>query len=133
MSTRMYRVEYGFLAGRLCTLVHTSAALITMHSASETEALSRGSRCCPLSQADCHVALSVKLNVDDKFVIGREVIVGEIGCGFLDVGSVPQHPQHQVVEDVCHAVSWQPHGTEGTQGVLALHQQFPAHRAQSWQ
>ena len=41
MSTRMYRVEYGFLAGRLCTLVHTSAALITMHSASETEALAR--------------------------------------------------------------------------------------------
>ena len=37
----MYRVEYGFLAGRLCTLVHTSAALITMHSASETEALAR--------------------------------------------------------------------------------------------
>jgi len=41
MSTRMYRVEYGFLTGRLCTLVYTSAALITMHSASETEALAR--------------------------------------------------------------------------------------------
>ena len=41
MSARMYRVEYGFLAGRLCTLVYTSAALITMHSASETEALAR--------------------------------------------------------------------------------------------
>ena len=41
MSTRLYRVEYGFLAGRLCTLVYTSAALITMHSASETEALAR--------------------------------------------------------------------------------------------
>ena len=41
MSTRMYRVEYGFLAGRLCALVYTSAALITMHSASETEALAR--------------------------------------------------------------------------------------------
>ena len=39
----------------------------------------------------------VKLNVDDKFVIGREVIVGEVGCGFLDVGSVPQHPQQPVV------------------------------------
>ena len=37
----MYRVEYGFLTGRLCTLVYTSAALITMHSASETEALAR--------------------------------------------------------------------------------------------
>ena len=41
MSARMYRVEYGFLAGRLCTLVYTSAALITMHSASETEALAK--------------------------------------------------------------------------------------------
>ena len=41
MSSRLYRVEYGFLAGRLCTLVYTSAALITMHSASETEALAR--------------------------------------------------------------------------------------------
>ena len=41
MGARMYRVEYGFLAGRLCTLVYTSAALITMHSASETEALAR--------------------------------------------------------------------------------------------
>ena len=41
MSARLYRVEYGFLAGRLCTLVYTSAALITMHSASETEALAR--------------------------------------------------------------------------------------------
>ena len=41
MSARLYRVEYGFLAGRLCTLVYTSAALITMHSASQTEALAR--------------------------------------------------------------------------------------------
>ena len=41
MSTRMYRVEYGFMAGRLCTLVYTSAALITMHGPSETEALAR--------------------------------------------------------------------------------------------
>lgn len=41
MSARMYRVEYGFLAGRLCALVYTSAALITMHSASESEALAR--------------------------------------------------------------------------------------------
>lgn len=37
----MYRVEYGFMAGRLCTLVYTSAALIHLHSASETEALAR--------------------------------------------------------------------------------------------
>lgn len=41
MSTRMYRVEYGFLAGSLCTLVYTAVALITMHSSSETEALAR--------------------------------------------------------------------------------------------
>ena len=41
MSARMYRVEYGFMAGRLCTLVYTSAALITMHGPSETEALAR--------------------------------------------------------------------------------------------
>lgn len=38
MGVRMYRVEYGFMAGRVCTLVHTSAALINLHSASETEA-----------------------------------------------------------------------------------------------
>ena len=41
MSVRMFRVEYGFMAGRVCTLVHTSAALINLHSASETEALAR--------------------------------------------------------------------------------------------
>ena len=41
MSPRMYRVEYGFMAGRLCTLVYTAAALIFLHSASETEALAR--------------------------------------------------------------------------------------------
>ena len=41
MSSRLYRVEYGFITGHLCTLVYTSAALITMHSASETEALAR--------------------------------------------------------------------------------------------
>lgn len=41
MSARMYRVEYGFMAGRLCTLVYTSAALITLLSGSETEALAR--------------------------------------------------------------------------------------------
>ena len=41
MSPRRYRVEYGFMAGRLCTLVYTSAALIHLHSASETEALAR--------------------------------------------------------------------------------------------
>jgi hypothetical protein len=39
MGVRMYRVEYGFMAGRVCALVHTSAALIHLHSASETEAL----------------------------------------------------------------------------------------------
>ena len=39
MSTSMYRVEYGFIAGPLCTLVHTSVRILTMHSASETEAL----------------------------------------------------------------------------------------------
>jgi len=41
MGVRMYRVEYGFIAGRLCTLVYTSAALITMHGPSETEAIAR--------------------------------------------------------------------------------------------
>ncbi len=41
MSSRLYRVEYGFITGHLCALVYTSAALITMHSASETEALAR--------------------------------------------------------------------------------------------
>lgn len=41
MSMRMYRVEYGFIAGRLCTLVYTSAALITMQCPSETEAIAR--------------------------------------------------------------------------------------------
>ena len=41
MSPRMYRVKYGFMAGRLCTLVYTAAALIFLHSASETEALAR--------------------------------------------------------------------------------------------
>jgi len=39
MGVRLYRVEYGFMAGRLCTLVYTAAALISMHSASETETL----------------------------------------------------------------------------------------------
>ena len=41
MGVRMYRVEYGFMAGRVCALVHTSAALINLHSANETEALAR--------------------------------------------------------------------------------------------
>ena len=41
MGVKMYRVEYGFMAGRLCTLVYTSAALITLLSGSETEALAR--------------------------------------------------------------------------------------------
>ena len=41
MSSRLYRVEFGFITGHLCALVYTSAALITMHSASETEALAR--------------------------------------------------------------------------------------------
>ena len=41
MSVRMYRVGYGFIAGPLCTLVYTSAALINLHSASETEALAK--------------------------------------------------------------------------------------------
>lgn len=41
MSARMYRVEYGFMVGRLCTLVHTAAVLINMQSGSETEALAR--------------------------------------------------------------------------------------------
>ena len=35
MSVRMYRVGYGFMAGPLCTLVYTSAALINLHSASK--------------------------------------------------------------------------------------------------
>ena len=39
MGVKMYRVEYGFIAGRLCTLVYTSVALISLHSASETETL----------------------------------------------------------------------------------------------
>lgn len=37
----MFRVEYGFLAGPLSTLVYTNAALINLHSASETEALAK--------------------------------------------------------------------------------------------
>jgi hypothetical protein len=41
MSLRMFRVEYGFLAGPLSTLVYTNAALINLHSASETEALAK--------------------------------------------------------------------------------------------
>ena len=41
MSARLYRVEYGFIAGRLCALVHTATDLITMYSPSETEALAR--------------------------------------------------------------------------------------------
>ena len=41
MSARLYRVEYGFIAGKLCTLVHKSTRLITMYSPSETEALAR--------------------------------------------------------------------------------------------
>jgi len=39
MGVRTYRVKYGFIAGRLCTLVYESVALISLHSASETEAL----------------------------------------------------------------------------------------------
>jgi len=41
MSAKMYRVEYGFMAGKLCTLVHTTTSLVTMYSPSETEALAR--------------------------------------------------------------------------------------------
>ena len=41
MSLRMFRVEYGFLAGPLSTLVYTHAALISLHGASETEALAK--------------------------------------------------------------------------------------------
>lgn len=41
MSLRMFRVEYGFLAGPLSTLVYTNAALISLHGASETEALAK--------------------------------------------------------------------------------------------
>ena len=44
MGVRMYRVEYGFMAGRVCAFVHTSAALIHLHSASETEAEPNGRR-----------------------------------------------------------------------------------------
>lgn len=41
MSARLYRVEYGFIAGKLCTLVHRTTSLVTMYSPSETEALAR--------------------------------------------------------------------------------------------
>ncbi len=41
MNLRMFRVEYGFLVGSSSTLVYTHAALISLHGASETEALAK--------------------------------------------------------------------------------------------
>jgi hypothetical protein len=41
MSLRMHKVEYGFITQPLGTLVYTATSLISMYSASETEALAR--------------------------------------------------------------------------------------------
>ena len=87
----------------------------------------------PLAQFQCQVAPAMKLDVDDEFVVGRVVIVGkERGCA-LHLDQVPYQVQQLIVLDVLDAVAWQPDGAEGTEHILALHQQLAANGTNSRQ
>ena len=75
----------------------------------------------------------MELEFDDKIVVGRLVIVREECRALPDVCSIPKHSQQHVVASVHDAIARQPDSAEGAHHVLALHQQFAAHRAEPWQ
>ena len=88
---------------------------------------------CPLAQLGGEVALAVEFDADDEVVVGRMVVVGEERRGLPHVGLVPDHAKQRIVVDVYDAIARQSDGAEGTEHILARHQQLPAHRAGAWQ